>query len=176
VSTPAPDHEWSKAMETLHRVREQQLLVAYKGLNKAIGSHYRERLRQLRSKEISPQANDQWYDIVNWLACALGIAQHHLAQNFDRIVLQEISPPSYPATLEFYGAAIDDLIGVGDGDRLRVALKPMDRLSERYLEHRAKANERNRRYRERKALPAPQRAAELANGLPATPGRGGGLA
>jgi hypothetical protein len=43
----------------------------------------------------------------------------------------------------------------------------------RFLAHREKARLRDRRYRERKALPAPQPAAELANGLAAGRACGG---
>jgi hypothetical protein len=109
----------------------------------------------VEKNDISPRAYEHWHEVNDKLRYGLHTVEMAIQEHWKR----ERCPAFDP---------IDELLDYATGlQRARATAETMTYAAQRYLAHRAKANERDRRYRERKALPAPQRAAELVNDLPA---------
>jgi type II secretory pathway pseudopilin PulG len=138
----------SRAVAAVRRADEKRLTGIRMGIRKAIDAHHREWERALSGdNDISHRAYIQWWSIQDKLVNALDIIEQSIQQHWQR-------------ERRSCGDPIDELMAAANEPMLA-------HLAERYLEHRAKANERDLRYRDRKALPAPERAAELANDPPA---------
>jgi hypothetical protein len=145
-----------RSVEAVGRAEEKRLTAIRTAFLKAIAAHSRELDRALSGKnDISPRAYEHWHEVNDKLRYGLHTVEMCIQEQWKR----ERCPAFDP---------IDELLDYAtELQRARTAAETMTYAAQRYLAHRAKANERDRRYRERKALPAPGRAAELANDLPA---------
>jgi hypothetical protein len=122
------------------RAEEKRLINIRAGIRKAIDAHDRELDRVLSGdKEINPRAYDLHGTIRENLVGVLHVVEERIQQHW---LCERCSR----------GTPLDDLMEAVNEPILA-------NLAKKYLAQRAKATVRDRHYRERKALSAPERAA-----------------
>jgi hypothetical protein len=128
-----------RPVEAVGRAEEKRLTTIRTAFLKAIAAHSRELDRALSGKnDISPRAYEHWHEVNDKLRHGLHTVEMCIQEQWKR----ERCPAFDP---------IDELLDYASGlQRARATAEAMTSTAERYLAHRAKANERDRRYRERK--------------------------
>jgi hypothetical protein len=144
----AAERSLSGTVAAVRRAEEKRLINIRAGIRKAIDAHDRELDRVLSGdKQINPRAYDLHGTIRETLVSVLHVVEERIQQH-------------WLCERRSRGTPLDDLMEAVNEPILA-------NLAKKYLAQRAKATVRDRRYRERKALPAPEPAAELANDPPA---------
>jgi len=126
-----------RSVEAAGRAEEKRLTTIRTAFLKAIAAHSRELDRVLGGKnDISPRAYEHWHEVNDKLRYGLHTVEMCIQQQWKR----ERCPAFDP---------IDELLDYASGlQRARATAEVMTSTAQRYLAHRAKANERDRRYRE----------------------------
>jgi hypothetical protein len=141
----AAERSLSRTVAAVRRAEEKRLINIRTGIRKAIDAHDRELDRQLSGdNDINPRAYELHGTIREELVSVLHVVEERILEHW-----------SYERCSR--GTPLDDLMEAVNEPILA-------NLAKKYLAQRAKAKVRDRRYRERKALPAPERAV-----LPACP-------
>jgi hypothetical protein len=156
-----------QAVDKIRHAEEQRLTAIRHAIQKAItaneleGQRTSARLMNKRNPNWALVAREGHYtnSIRAELKNALETLEACIQQHWERERHETRQVPPLAQLLDF----------ATEPHRARVA----EEFAGRFLAHREKARLRDRNYRERKALPAPERAAELANGLPAGRAWGG---
>ena len=150
-----------RAVDKVHHAEEQKLTAIRHAIQKAItaneleGQRIWENLTNKRNPNwaVVAREGDHTKSVRAELKYALETVEACIQQHWERERHEMRQIPPLVQLLDFST----------EPQRALVA----EEFAGRFLAHREKARLRDRRYRERKALPAPERAAELANGLPA---------
>jgi hypothetical protein len=150
-----------RAVDKVHHAEEQKLTAIRHAIQKAItaneleGQRIWENLTNKRNPNwaVVAREGDHTKSVRAELKYALERVEACIQQHWER---ERHEMRQIPPLVQLLGFSTEP-------QRALVA----EEFAGRFLAHREKARLRDRRYRERKALPAPERAAELANGLPA---------
>jgi hypothetical protein len=141
----AAERSLSGTGAAVRRAEERRLTNIRTGIRKAIDAHDRELDRVLSGDvDISPRAYELHGTIRENLVSVLHVVEERIQQHW-----------AYERCSR--GTPLDDLMEAVNEPILA-------NLAKKYLAQRAKAAVRDRRYRERKALPAPERAADESRG------------